>query len=268
MAISGIYKITNVMNGKIYIGQSLDIKGRIRRHKYQLKKGTHANGHLLSSFWKHGIGCFLFEVLFTVKDKIGKKKTIEILNLKEEQYIEEYDSLRSGYNLTSGGDNKVFSEQSVKKMSDSHKGNIPSLLCRQKISERMKGRTVSEATRQKISVATKATWAAKTDRSPNRKTGYKVGPASEERKRKIGAAQKGILNHNFGKNTPEEVKQKCRDSYHGTQCHLAKLDDDKVRAIKKSLLEGQTGRELAKKYGVATTQISSIKHGKTWRHIK
>lgn len=65
--------------------------------------------------------------------------------------------------------------------------------------------------------------------------GYRTQPATEERKRKVGDAQRGSKNHNFGKITSESVKQKCRESYRGSQCHLAKLDDEKVRSIKESL---------------------------------
>ena len=38
---SGIYKITNTANGKIYIGQSVDVQRRINDHQRTLAKGTH-----------------------------------------------------------------------------------------------------------------------------------------------------------------------------------------------------------------------------------
>lgn len=81
-------------------------------------------------------------------------------------------------------------------------------------------------------------------------------------------AQIGEKNHNYGKVTPESVKQKCRDSYHGTQCHLAKLNDDIVRDIKYDLLNGIKGAELARKYKVHPGTISSIKLNQTWKHVK
>lgn len=96
---------------------------------------------------------------------------------------------------------------------------------------------------------------------------YKLRPATQDRKSKIGNAQKGEKNHNFGKQTPPEVKDKIRSALAGEKCYLAKLDDQKVREIKIALLHGAVGAELARKYGVANTQISAIKHGKTWRHV-
>lgn len=96
---------------------------------------------------------------------------------------------------------------------------------------------------------------------------YRLPPASDERKEKIGAAQRGEKNHNFGKKTPDSVKEKCRASYRGSQCHLAKLNEDVVLAIKKALVNGVKVSALASQYGVATNQIYCIKRGKTWKHV-
>ena len=42
----GIYKIINTENGKIYIGQSINISHRWNCHKYDLKNKRHKNLHL------------------------------------------------------------------------------------------------------------------------------------------------------------------------------------------------------------------------------
>lgn len=259
--------IKNKINNKIYIGQSLDIKDRFRRHKYNLKKGNHGNIYLYKSYLKYGIDSFEFKIIYQIKNIISKEEIIKILNEKEKVLIKFYNSFNNGYNLTSGGNNMIFGEESKKRMSDSHKGIMPSLKCRETTSKRMKGKKFSDELKNKISIGIKESWRNRKNRKLNRKPGYKIGPASEERKRKIGEAQLGNKNHNFGKITPEYVKQKCRDSYHGSQCHLAKLNDDQVKEIKIALLNGEKGVTLAKKYKVAQTQISSIKKGKTWKHV-
>ena len=301
MQVSGIYRIVNIITGKMYIGQSLDVKNRIRVHRYQLKKGSHGNDHLLRSYNIHGASNFKYEILYTIENQTNtKEQIIQILNKNEEYFINGYDSFKNGYNLTSGGDNKIFSEESIAKMSASHIGQIPSLKCRQMTSERMKNRVVSDETKRRLSAALKGKrrFGAKngfygkkhTEESKQKMSeslkGLNVGENntaygkygkdsprygkkhSEESKRKIGNAQLGTKNHNYGKTTPESVKQKCRNSYHGSRCHLAKLNNEQVIEIKKALLGGHTGVSLAKKYGVAATQISSIKNGKTWRHIQ
>lgn len=267
--IHGIYKITNATTGKTYIGQAWDIKDRIRRHRYELNKGIHTNKYLQRSYSLHGPECFSFVILHTIEGCAERsEEAIKKLNDLEKKYIEEFESFTNGYNLTTGGENKIVSASTIEKLRVSHKGRVPSEHCRRVTSIRMKGYNPSAETRLKLGKSIKRAWDMRVDRHVVRKPGYKCGPASPERKRKIGEAQLGEKNHNYGKHIPEDVKQKCRDSYHGAQCHLAKLDDDKVRAIKMALSEGQKGSDLAKQYGVAKTQISSIKHGKTWRHVK
>lgn len=60
---SGIYKITNKANGKIYIGSSKNITYRWRQHLNELCMGTHHNGKLQLDFNKYGIGNFTFEII-------------------------------------------------------------------------------------------------------------------------------------------------------------------------------------------------------------
>ena len=63
MVKCGIYKITNTINKKIYIGSSVNILNRVRQHKYKLKAGIHCNNYLQASFNKYGKDSFLFEII-------------------------------------------------------------------------------------------------------------------------------------------------------------------------------------------------------------
>ncbi len=93
--MTGIYCIKNLINNKIYVGQSVDIFTRWRKHKEKLIKGTHENSHLQNSFNKYGINNFDFCIL----EQCSKKE----LDDKEIYWINKYDSFNNGYNLTSGG---------------------------------------------------------------------------------------------------------------------------------------------------------------------
>lgn len=62
---SGIYKITNLINNKIYIGSTVNLKNREYVHFYELKNNKHINPHLQHSFNKYGIDNFKFEILAT-----------------------------------------------------------------------------------------------------------------------------------------------------------------------------------------------------------
>jgi group I intron endonuclease len=84
---SGIYKIVNLTNNKIYIGSSKNLYNRYSTHKCKLKYNNHVNKHLQSSYNKYGKDNFIFEVLETCT----KDKLIE----REQYYI---DTLKPNYN--------------------------------------------------------------------------------------------------------------------------------------------------------------------------
>lgn len=87
-----IYKITNKVNGKSYIGQTrYTIEFRWKQHQH--KKD---NTYFHNAIHKYGIENFSIEIL--------EECNIEDLNSKEIFYIAKYDTFNNGYNLTIGGD--------------------------------------------------------------------------------------------------------------------------------------------------------------------
>jgi len=94
----GIYKITNLLNNKIYIGQSTDIKARWLSEKtraFNLSSNSY-DTPLSRAFRKYGLENFTFEVL----ECCNKNE----LDQKETYYIYYYNSLVPfGYNITDGG---------------------------------------------------------------------------------------------------------------------------------------------------------------------
>lgn len=72
----GIYKISNIIDNRTYIGSSKNIKGRFAEHKRLLKNEKHNNIHLLRFVNKYGIDCLIFEVieLCNVQDLIAKEQ--------------------------------------------------------------------------------------------------------------------------------------------------------------------------------------------------
>ena len=104
-----IYKLTNLINGKVYIGQTVRTfnkrytgagVGAERMKKYYEIRGNIKNEHLYNSLIKYGTDNFKVEI-------IEQCKTIDELNEKEEYYIELYNSTdyKKGYNIQYGGDN-------------------------------------------------------------------------------------------------------------------------------------------------------------------
>jgi len=89
--MKGIYKITNKINDRVYIGQSNRVNEREREHFYRLVRNEHSNEHLQRSYNKHGEGNFLFEIIEETDD----------LNNREIYFINEYGGINSdlNYNL-------------------------------------------------------------------------------------------------------------------------------------------------------------------------
>lgn len=90
----GIYKITNMENGKCYIGQSRDIEARWQKHLSAYKSSP--DWELYRAFKKYGISKFTFEIV--------EECQIEELNEREIYWIAQYDSFNNGYNMTLGGE--------------------------------------------------------------------------------------------------------------------------------------------------------------------
>lgn len=97
----GIYKITNLINGKCYIGQSVQIEKRFEQHKrnFDNKNEKTYNSKFYRAIRKYGLENFSFEIL----EECNQKD----LNNKEIYWIKFFDSFNNGYNLTLGGENGV-----------------------------------------------------------------------------------------------------------------------------------------------------------------
>lgn len=64
---TGIYKITNLISNKIYIGSTTtSFKRRFKEHLSALKRGNHPNTHMQRAFNLDGENSFIFEVIETV----------------------------------------------------------------------------------------------------------------------------------------------------------------------------------------------------------
>lgn len=103
----GIYKYTNKINGKVYIGQSLNLEERHKNHiRTSRSKGSNGYNYLIhKAFRKYGIDCFDYEII----EECKKEK----LNEREMYWIKHYRSYvkENGYNMTIGGDNTSYHHQ-------------------------------------------------------------------------------------------------------------------------------------------------------------
>lgn len=97
--VCGIYRITNTVNGKIYVGKSKNVRSRYRQYVRDFEKQAayHMNRYLLNSMTKYGIGKFKMEILEECPESD--------LSVREHHWMIELDSLGdNGYNLRSDTD--------------------------------------------------------------------------------------------------------------------------------------------------------------------
>lgn len=175
-----IYKITNTINGKIYIGKhSTD----------NLEDGYMGSGIVLhKAKQKYGLESF-------TKEYLAFCDTEKMLNFLEKFYIKKFNAQNPeiGYNLTAGGDGIVghhHTEESKKKISEARKGSNNPMYGKPGT---MLGKHLSEEARKKISV------------------GHKGKKRSEEAKKKISEANK----RRKGKHLSEEHKRKLSEANKG-----------------------------------------------------
>lgn len=168
-----IYKITNIINNKIYIGGTINFYKRIYSHINRLRRNKHYNLKLQNSWNKYGESNFKFEIL-----EHTTKSSVLIL---EQYYIDIYmpylDNV--GYNLDKIVRNYGFDvkKPNVKIPWNKGKKLPPSW---------NKGKKLSDEHKKKLSESAKI---------------RKRAPLSEETKLKISLKQKGNLGNNYGKPT-------------------------------------------------------------------
>ena len=130
--LSGIYAITNKANGKVYIGESSDIKirwhahiGAWRNKEADIRSGRNQNLH--SDMRKFGKENFDFSIL----EHLPSSYTEEQLVDRENFYIKKYNAIESGYNISPAynvGDGKELSVLNVEKEHDVSKETLTKLL--------------------------------------------------------------------------------------------------------------------------------------------
>lgn len=117
-----IYKYTNKINGLVYIGKTT----RESQRRYEHNRHKDMSIPFSRAVLKYGYDNFDYEVIFRVTGW-DKQLVNDVLNYWEVYYIKECNSAvkGKGYNISYGGDGYcVWNDDSRKKNSDSHKGNL------------------------------------------------------------------------------------------------------------------------------------------------
>lgn len=172
----GIYMITNMINGKRYIGSSYNLSKRKSTHLWALRKGVHVNRHLQSAFDKHGEKVFLFTVL-------ERCATADLI-LREQWYL---DNFKPEYNVA------LFAGSPTKGLKTPH-----SLETKARISASLRGHATSAETREKIS---------QNNGSRNPEVREKISLANKGRKLSPEAVEKIRAASRGRRHTPEALER-------------------------------------------------------------
>lgn len=137
-----IYKITNKINGKLYIGlTSVSLRERWTNHKSNCRNAAKYTSALYCAMRKYGAENFIIEIIDTAQ-------TIEELNIKEKTYIKALNTLSpGGYNLDEGGGSQNCHPETRKKISAKLKGRA----IKNRMNGAPKGRPVSDERKAQIS---------------------------------------------------------------------------------------------------------------------
>jgi len=200
-ALGGIYRIVNLINGRLYIGSAKFFRTRGREHRRTLENGKHSNKFLQADFDKCGADSFVFEVLEVVEG------TREERLLVEDRYLGvHFDSQQNCYNLrpkaSSPQEKPSSTEDTKKKRSLAMKKRWADPEYRKRLSQvhkeliakgesrppSMSGRTHSTEAKQRIGKAHK-------NKTVTKKTRKKIGLASTEVWQRLGYREKMSLVH-------------------------------------------------------------------------
>lgn len=217
---SGIYKITCLVNNKIYVGSAVNLSKRKNDHFETLSKNIHKNRHLQNAFKKHGNDNFVFEILEIVEDK-------KELIVREQYWIDKtkcFDN-KIGFNICQLAGSALgvkHSEATRKKRSLLNKGNKFNL-----------GKKASEETLQKLSAAQKG----------NKSSVGRV--LTEETKNKISKSNKGRISPTLGLKYSEESRKKMSEARIGKK--LSEETKNKMRVAKTGIVMSEATKEKISK---------------------
>ncbi len=225
----GIYKITNVVNNKCYVGSTINADRRWNGHKRALKKQIHCNRYLQRAWDKYGEQSFTFEIIENVLDK---SRLIE----REQYYLNtlkpEYCIRKIAVDSNAG---LIWTTSSKKKLSKQRKGRKLSKIWKENISLSQTGKKHSEETKRKIGLAHKGIRLS--EETKKKISIAKTGRlASEETKQKLSSLRKGRKPNNYGK-TPKRFLN-------------LKFDDDMLAEIRKLYAENKTINEISSMFNL------------------
>lgn len=240
-----IYLITNVVNSKKYVGQTIkSVEKRLKEH-FKAAFVENRSAIICSAIRKYGKDNFS---IVCIQDNVA----INDLDGAEQYWIKYYDTFgKFGYNATTGGNQCRISDETKLKISKALTGKKHTDEHNRHVSEAQKGLHVGEL------------------------NSFYGKHHSKETIKKIKETLQGQMdgenNPFYGKQHSEESRSKMSASHIGKQTGekhpRSKLTEKDVLEIRLAVKDGIKRTDLAKQYGVGKTAIDKIVNRHTWSHI-
>ena len=219
----GIYQIVNIVDGKRYVGQSVNISKRKYEHFLKLKRNVHGNRYLQRAYNKYGVSSFKFVVLlYCSKDD---------LTLYEQMCV---DGLNPEYNI-------------CKECVDSCRGVHPTEETRNKMSESRKGKSFSEETRNKMSESNRrreyhpASEETRRKMSESQKKRFQISPVSNETRNKMSS------NWKSGQKIKRKKQEKCEKKVAPIKLNKRNLTEETIKKMSESAKKRGISEETREK---------------------
>lgn len=271
--MQGVYKITNLVDGKFYIGSSKNIEGRWYTHKKELNSGYHNNQHLQRAWNKYGKENFKFEVLEEVAD-------LDKIRERENYYIKSTNCCDHsiGYNMLddatigigvshslevrqkiseackgekNGHYGRKHSPETIKAMRDKRWGE--NYVCKKKL----KGKELYAHQEELRIKKTNKMRLSKEELSKLRSERMKNRVVSQETREKL-------RQNRLGKKLSDETRRKMREQRSGEKNGNSKLTKAQVLEIYHKMNNGVNYKDVCSEYGIGQCQAYKIKRKEHW----
>lgn len=227
-----IYKVTNLVNGKVYIGKTTQkINIRKNQHKYSSLKAN-SKSLIHKAIRKYGWENFEWEVIDLASSE-------DELNSKEIHWIKYHNTYLKGYNLTHGGDGSLGYKPSEEYLAKIHEKPTSAKLSKEQVIQIKRLLITGNYTQREIAEMFEVT----------RETIKCI---------KTGKSWSYVEIDGF---IPSKYSMKGADN------PTSKLTDEDVVEIKLMLKDGIKQQKIADLFGVTRSTIYKIKTGKTWSNI-
>lgn len=212
---TGVYSITNIKSGRVYIGSAAGAKGflgRWQEHRRDLDAGVSCSVRLQRAWLKHGRDAFRFTILEVV-DRVNPAAEMRSRILAAEQrHIDAARAADVGYNTL-----PVAGSRLGKRLTDEQRAGLKARVAAdpewlQRLAKNSKGRTVTPETRALISSAAKERWA---DAEWAGEVAKAMADAIREKGGHSAEHRAAISRARTGQKMPDEVKAKMKASQRG-----------------------------------------------------